>query len=235
MRATLLAVAFWAAVGSATARAGIDYRYVADSTNFFGTPGSMVTISLFLQETVTSPSTSLIFSDGGLFGAGINISRDSGNAEIFGNAGDRKITPNLAPSPAGFGGSVAKVSYLTTTATQSQIVVNDGITSPPTFPSGEPGIRRILIGTLNLTVSTSDSVFHVSSLGRSHDTVTLQGRDLDNGSQPADGYTGASTPLLGNFTLAVTVVPEPSSVVLCGTIVIGFGLARFRRPAPARA
>ena len=59
MRKLLLAVACCATIGLASARADVTYRYVTDKAAYTGAVGSLVPVQIFLQETVTAPSTSL--------------------------------------------------------------------------------------------------------------------------------------------------------------------------------
>ena len=69
MRKVLFSLACWLTLGLASSQASVDYRYIADQTSYAGLPGTLVTVNLYLQETVTGASTSLIFKEGGLFGA----------------------------------------------------------------------------------------------------------------------------------------------------------------------
>src|SRR4051794_5721502 len=85
MRKVLFSLACWLTLGLASSQASVDYRYIADQTSYAGLPGTLVTVNLYLQETVTGASTSLIFKEGGLFGAATVVTRiNTGNATIFG-------------------------------------------------------------------------------------------------------------------------------------------------------
>src|SRR5262245_43139628 len=106
MRKVLFALACWATLSQAGARADVSYRYITDKTSYTGNVGDKVAVQLLLQETVTGTSTSLIFKDGGLFGAGVMLNSPGG--AIFGSGtatADFKIGGNVQASPNGFGPS----------------------------------------------------------------------------------------------------------------------------------
>ncbi len=235
MRKILLSLACWATVGLAVSHAEVDYRYVADQTSYAGLPGSLVTVNLYLQETVTAGSTSLIFDGGGLFGAAVVVTRiNTGDAAIYGSSpvdNDFKIAPNTAASPIGFGPVPTIVSQAPATASQSGLIVNADVpgngADGPKFTDGGPDVRKILLGTLNITVGSKTTVFAVSDYGPTNATVTQMGTDLD---VSASTHTGASEPVAGIFTFrVVNVIPEPTSMALCGLLACGMSYAGYRR------
>lgn len=238
MRKVLFALACWATIGLANSRADVSYRYVADKSAYLGAAvGDIVPVQLFLQETVTGTSTSLIFRDNGLFGAAVKVNSPGG--VIWGTNGDFKITGNQAFSPAGFGNSTGTagatvVDQVPATATQSGLIINAdiaGTAAPgPKVASGGPGINMILLGTLNVKVGATPESMTVTPYGGSFNTITQVGADdLDFGTQQVNGYTGASNNPLGNFSFTVAVVPEPSSMALCGLVACGMSYAGYRR------
>lgn len=247
MRKVLLSLACWATISLASARADIVYQYVTDKTTYLGNLGATVPVNIFLQETVTGTSTSLIFSQGGLFGAAVLVNSPSG--AIFGSFDsqgnpikDFKISPNVAASPVGFGPVPTITDFtlppasLPSNANQSGLIVNadiagsgspPGNSSGPKVASGGPGVNKILIGTLNVSVAATPATLNVTPYDGSANTITQAGTDLDLGTQNVNGYTGARNSPSWNFTVAV--VPEPSSMALCGLVACGMSYAGFRR------
>jgi len=244
MRKVLLSLACWISVGLASTQASVDYRYIADQTSYAGNVGSLVTVNLYLQETVTGASTSLIFKEGGLFGAATVVTRiNTGNATIFGSSlvsNDFKILPNTAPSPNGFGPTPTIVSQAPATNSQSGLIVNADVpgngADGPKFSSGGPGVRTVLLGTLNITVGSKTTTFAVSDYGPTNATVTQLGTDLDATSLGLPGqppaHFGASDPInVGGlfFFRVVNAIPEPTSMALCGLLACGMSYAGYRR------
>jgi hypothetical protein len=235
MRKVLLSLACWLSIGLASSQAAVEYKYVADQSTYAGNVGSLVTVNLFLQETVTGSSQSLIFKEGGLFGAATVVTRvNTGNATIFGSSlvsNDFKIAPNTAASPVGFGPTPTIVSQAPANNSQSGLIVNADVpgngADGPKFSSGGPGVRTVLLGTLNITVGSKSTTFVVADYGPTNATVTQQGTDLDATSPT---HQGAADPVGGYFSFrVVNAIPEPSSMALCGLISCGIGYAGYRR------
>jgi hypothetical protein len=243
MRIVLVTLVCWATLGLAPSQASVDYRYVAEQSNYTAIIGTLVEVKLFLQETVTAGSTSLIADDLGLFGAAVVVTRiNTGNAAIFGSSkvlNDFKIAPNVAPSPVGFGPSPTQVSQAPATSSQSGLVINADVlgagSDGPNFATNTPGVRKILLGTLNITVGSKTTSFVVSDYGPTNATVTQKGADLD---ATTPSHIGAADPVGGPFVFRVVGIPEPSSMALCGLIGCGLSYAGYRRrkgqPSPAQ-
>ena len=239
MRKLLLAVACCATIGLASARADVTYRYVTDKASYTGAVGAKVPVQIFLQETVTAPSTSLIFSQGGLFGGAFLVNSPGG--AIFGTTTsgtpDFKIAGNAALGPAGFGvGSPPAATQLDQTPfgpNQSGLIINTDIgpNDGPKFTSGTPAVRQILLGTVNVTVPATSTTLTVTPYTGSANTITQTGTDLDFGTQAINGYTGAGSALVPTwaFTVSSAVIPEPSSMALCGLLASGMSYLRLRR------
>jgi len=238
MRKVLFALACWATVGLASSRADVTYRYVTDAANYTGAVGATIPISIFLQETVTGASKSIIFTDGGLFGAGVMVNSPGG--AIVGTAGDFKITGNQAFSPAGFGNSTGTAGATALdqtpfTATKSGLIINADIPGttapgPKVAAPGTAGVNQILLGTLNVKVLAAPTTLTVTPYGGASNTITQTGTDLDFGTQALNGYTGAAVNPLGNFAFTVgAVIPEPSSMALCGLVASGMSYFGYRR------
>jgi len=238
MRRFLFAAACWATVGLVGARADVSYRYITDKTRYEGVAGTIVPVNLLLQETVTGTSTSKIFADGGLFGAGVILSSPGG--AIFGQTingvptNDFKISPNILLNPAGFGVGTPPAATQTDqtpfTATKAGLIVNADIGQGPIPKTGGAAVNTYLLGTVNIKIGTGDQSLTVTPYTGSSNTITMIGTDLDFGTQQANGYTGASTPLGGLYSFTIgQAIPEPSSMALCGLIACGMGYAGYRR------
>jgi hypothetical protein len=240
MRRFLFAAVCWATVGLVGARADVIYRYITDKTSFEGVNvGDKIAIPILLQETLTGTSTSKIFADGGVFGAGVIVNSPGG--AIFGSSGtlnDFKIAPNVLLQPAGFAFGTppapSQVDASPATKNQAGLIVNAEINQGPNFSNAGSATttptRSILIGTVNVVVGASPTTLTITRYTGSSNTITMTGADLDNGTQAVDGYIGTSKNPLGDFSFTVgQVIPEPSSMALCGLIACGMSYAGYRR------
>jgi len=244
MRRFLFAAACWATVGLVGARADVSYRYITDKPNYEGVNvGDKIAVQLLLQETLTGNSTSKIFADGGVFGAGVILNSPGG--AIFGSTINGVVTnnfqigPNVALNPAGFAfgappGAPSQVDASPATATKAGLIVNAEINQGPNFANAGSAAttptRTILIGTVNVVVGATPTTLTVTPYTGSSNTITMIGTDLDMGTQAANGYTGAGTPIGGFYSFTVgQVIPEPSSMALCGLIACGMSYAGYRR------
>jgi len=239
MRRFLFAAACWATVGLVGARADVIYRYVTDKTSYTGAAGAIVPVQLLLQETLTGTSTSKIFADGGVFGAGVIVNSPGG--AIFGSSGtlnDFKIAPNVALQPAGFAFGTppapSQVDASPANKNQAGLIVNAEINQGPNFANAgsvaTTPTRTILIGTVNVVVGANPTTMTVTRYTGSSNTITMTGADLDSGTQAVDGYIGTKNNPLGDFSFTVgQVIPEPSSMALCGLIACGMSYAGYRR------
>jgi len=221
----------------AGARADVSYRYIADKPAYTGNVGDKIPIQLLLEETVTGTSKSIIFNDGGLFGAGVFLNSPGG--AIYGSSAttnDFKISPNTANTPNGFSGptgsapTITDFSPIPAVPTKAGLIINADVGTGPMFSSGGPAVRTILLGTVNVAVGATPTTLTVTPYGGTSNTITQLGTDLDFGTQAANGYTGASQNPAGLFSLTVgAAIPEPSSMALCGLIASGMSYAGYRR------
>jgi hypothetical protein len=199
------------------------YSYVGDivaGPDAFG----VFSVDLYLREEVTGSSTSRIFTDGGLFGAGVMISRVSGDGTI---AGDFKIVPNTAAPPTGFGPPTI-ISQTPATATQAGLIVNGDV--PAQGPNVGPGGGQILLGTVGIKPGLETTVWAISNYGGTGDTITQLGTDLDFDTAAENGYFGAAR--FGAYQIVALGVPEPSTGALFGISLLTTGgfVLRRRRP-----
>jgi hypothetical protein len=237
MRRFLFVAACWATVGLVGARADVSYRYITDKPIYEGNLGDKIPVQLLLQETVTGTSVSKIVADGGVFGAGVILNSPGG--AIFGQTiagvpvNDFKIAPNIALNPAGFGFGnpvgPSQVDQTPANKNQSGLIVNAEIGQGP-LPVGTGNAKTILIGTVNVVVGATPTTFTVTRYTGGANTITMTATDLDFGTQAANGYIGTSNNPLGDFSFTVgQVIPEPSSMALCGLIACGMSYAGYRR------
>jgi hypothetical protein len=245
MRRFLFAAACWATVGLVGARADVSYRYITDQTSYTGAAGTIVPVNILLQETVTGSSVSKVFADGGIFGAGVILNSPGG--AIFGTSAtsnDFKISGNALLNPAGFGvqatpgGPIAPTqvdnatagTFGPSSALHSGLIINADIGQGPIPKTGGAGTNTYLLGTVNVKIGTGTQTLTVTPYSGGNNTITMLGTDLDFGTQAANGYTGASTPIGGLFSFTIgQAIPEPSSMALCGLIACGMGYAGYRR------
>src|SRR5262249_51985889 len=114
-------------------------------------------------------------------------------------------------------------------AVKAGLIINADIGTGPMFASGGPAVRTILLGTINVTVHASPTTLTVTPYGANNNTIPQTGPDLDFGTQAVNGYTGASSAPTWSLTVGPAVIPEPSSMALCGLVALGMGYVGRRR------
>jgi len=209
------------------ARAALVYDYVPDSTNnsYSAGPNQVINILVYLKETVTSPSQSLITSDGGLFSGGMALSRSA-----TGLPANPSTITGVTFNAVDFKGPTSKALSITdanlaeaidTSATSGVPLGNTGGGASPVVPN------EVYLGSFQITTGSTAGTtnFSLRVIPGGGNTLTNQGNDLDsNSTSPA--YTGVGSKA-ANFTVT-TVVPEPASAGLfLGACLLG--LARRRR------
>src|SRR5215204_4006084 len=85
IRRFLMTLAAVALTGSTTS-AALTYNFEAGQATYNVTPGGTVLVPIYLRETVTSPSTSQIVAEDGLFSFGITVDQTSGSGQMTGLA-----------------------------------------------------------------------------------------------------------------------------------------------------
>jgi len=221
-------------------------------------PGDSLTVNLYLKETLTNGSVSLVFLDGGLFAGSLLVNRVSGDATLsdFIGGANGFIYPNEAPSPDGFGGKRPPPSNASltpkvadsspSTPTTAGIVQNAdvppiGTTNKQLGPQvAAPGTASslFLLGTLNVIAGTTQSTFSVKNYSDTLGgfSISQLKTDFDSSGNGTAGqgnplgytYTGTRAAPLYTFTVGAAV-PEPSSMALCGLIASGLSYAGYRR------
>src|SRR5258706_12967424 len=122
-------------VMAGTARAAVVYEYVPDQPSYqINGAGGFVTVMLYLKETLTNGSTSLINGDGGMLSGGIGVSRLSTNLPaspsvlVTDASGVTRNTADFS-GPGGVNGVTGDGNHLAT-----ELTVNEVIGPPPTVP-----------------------------------------------------------------------------------------------------
>ena len=193
--ATMIVTALGMAMATET-WAAVSYSYETDAPSYDASSGAAM-VNVYLHETLTSGSTSLLTAEGGIYGGGFRIDLLSG--------GGVKLNA-FAANPALTGSGSASIS---------DTVMSALATIPLGAPSGPTadGSGRILLGSVTLIPGgggTSPATFaleRIDNLGGNTLTYTNNyDLDFDSASPAFLGATGQAT-----FTVAV---PEPGHVAL---------------------
>jgi hypothetical protein len=223
MRKTLisaLVLTSSAFVAAQQADGAVVYSYVTDASTYTPGVGQVnVDVQVYLRETVTEPSASLLSPavENGLLGAGFAIERTnpSSSSATFGSFTRAAIFSGPAMSDT----SANRVAYSVSTApnaTQGAMLEQVG------------DFTQVFLGTLALNVGASNTSF---SLGRLNDlggnTLTYENfLDLDFDSADPE-FVGAT----GTTSFTVAAVPEPTTVALIGMAALVLGIHRPSRRA----
>jgi hypothetical protein len=225
-------VAVWAGIALGDAQASISYQYVTDQTNYTAASGTSVQISIFLQETVTGTSSSLIAQEGGMFGIGALVTKTSGSATF-----DTSVNGGFIQFDAAWNGGNKSNAPATQNGTNVGGFANVG--NNPTGVIGtavanQAGKFLVKLGTLNIVASATQSNYTVgaNTFNGGNTLTNTSGFDLDVSSSTVPVYTGA---VASTFTINAAAVPEPTSIALAGFLVSGIGLGAWRRRRAAQA
>jgi uncharacterized protein (TIGR03382 family) len=250
------AAALWILLAS-SGRAAIIFQYVTDAQHYVVTNGN-VTVKLFLQETDTQGSPSLLASEAGLFGAGVVVNQLPGGAHPATMLG---VAANMLPDPPnpattpfpGFNGLDNAV--LDNNNRRARILEGVSLSALVGGPSGTTTggkvtntggtrITDVFLGTLTIRpgdplTTTSFNVMPYSTFsGSDGNTVSFTSFppfDLDVSHPSAPVFTGADSFIISPFVFDVTAVPEPSTVSLGVLLLISGAVLRARRRGRATA
>jgi len=238
----ILAFTLLALIATATtAKAAISYQYVTSVVGSSGgtftatQAGQSITVNIYLQETLTAGSSSLITANGGLGGFGLQLKTTSGSGTTINSAPTFNSAFNGPAPEYNPSGSATTQSYLAAASPSAGVQLGSGTGA---------GANEILLVSTTLTAGAAGTttVFQLQNGGfyGAGETTTQNGDfDLDStNNQSGNGlitggatYTGAATPIGGYYTFTVTVaaVPEPSSVILTGLAFAGLAFVGYRR------
>lgn len=214
-----------AAMPARQANASVEYQYVTSAPTLTATPGSTMTIPVFLQETLTGGSTSIINSDGGVAGAGFKMVMDSGTATLMSVNPD--TTDFQGPTNPSVNGNVAGLQEAIGTSQSSGILTgNTGGGSFGTAPN------EVYLGNVVINPGSGTSSFRITAYDPSGGNTLTNNNlyDLDITQTSAPAYVGTTDPansVPNSFTVST---PEPASISLLGLGALGL-LARRRRIA----
>jgi hypothetical protein len=227
----LAAVVLCSMLLAQAASAAVVYDYITDKPDYSANAGDTVNVAVYLRELVDGGSSSVINSDGGLFGAGFTVLRQNGDASLKTAAADVGLnTTDFAglPAIAGHNGQGSP------SASEMAITQSISISAPTGVKPGNTGggaasalSNAVYLGTIHIVAGQSNSTFALKPYNTTGgNTITNNNfldLDFDNAS-PA--FTGVGSKLT-TFTVSV---PEPASIGLLVGLA-GYGLIRRRRMA----
>ena len=259
---TMRSIPFRSAVASlailgcgAATRAADVFTYATDSTSYTAAAaGQPVTVDVYLEETLTGSSQSLLTDTSaggpvGLSGAGFYVARTGGNAGSTislisdnGNSSAAAINPGFNVASSG----VAVSSTVAADGSAARLLESDNAYPGPTGTATATG-RQVLLGSLVISspaVGTSatyslepyvNAPLTLGGSGQDSNTTTYEFFDLDSTNNADNGggatYTGADSEPFESFTVATAAVPEPTSMALLAAASTAF-LGRRRRRTP---
>jgi hypothetical protein len=222
LRVGLLAVVASVSLASSVRAAAI-YEYVFDRPSYTVSPGGVAELSVFLQETVTGADVSRLATDG-LIGAGVRVQFDVAPAPAM--PAQVLSAADIAANSAAFDGTSLLIKELASGSSAGLSEAVD-LTSPAvTGTLIAPGTYRIPLGTFRFTAGSvpgqTTNLLATRFSPGSTETVTGSGLGLD------------SLTASGSATLTVVPIPEPGSMAVLGTGVIGLAAWGRGRRSPAR-
>lgn len=215
-----LALAAWVGLAgiaalAGPARAATVYNYVTDSANYSAPAGASVPVKIYLQETLTGASTSLMVGDRGLFNAGAVVTY-AASAGAKGS-GSPAVLSAVALDGAEFRGPASQFFAPNGSSMNFQEAADSFGSSGPAGAPGGSG-RLQFLGTLTITAGSlgNTTSFSLGERGGVGNTITFtNGFDLDDDGSgtAADGTTYTWTGADGSLTpFSVTAVPEPGGL-----------------------
>jgi len=215
--AGLLAVCLLALLAT-RAQAALSYDFVTDNNNgnYTVLPNGTATVNIFLRETLTAGSTSLLVAEDGLFSARLQVTRTtspSDRANITAasrnptNFNDFNESSSAAEIAAAMGGQAFVGGTRNLDSANGTPIITDSTT-----------VRRVAIGTVTIQgglVPLQTTTFTMADTTLSNDTLTWT------------TLTSLDSQIVAR-TFTVTTLPEPTTAAaLFG--VTGLLLVRRRR------
>jgi hypothetical protein len=189
--------ALWCA--TASVRAAVTFDFVAGQPTYSVAPGGTTTVPIYLRETLTGSSISLLASEDGLFSSVAQASRTgtppstpamiTGATKDVTNFDDSNFDDTtFAPTLATIGGSRS---------------FNDAHGTPVVVDPFDSNVRRVSIGTVTITAGSAPAettTFQLADRPGRDDTLTwTNGTILDSQIAPS--------------TFSVVTTPEPSTAI----------------------
>jgi len=220
---SLAAVAVGLLAFAGQVKAAVSYSYVTDQTNYTASAGTPVTVKLYLLETLTGGSASVINADGGLLGFGVQANRTTGNALISSYAGNDVDFPTFPnPKPTVPAGGVTNYKF-------SQAISASAATGVNTGTGANPLPNSVYLGNLTVTAGSQTSTFQVlpydNAGGNSLTNTSFYDLDFNRANAPI--FTGASS----NPTTFTVSVPEPTFAGIAMVVGAAGSMIRRRRQA----
>src|SRR5258706_1491245 len=173
--------------------AAVVYEYVSEQPSYTASPGTFVNVLVYVGETLTGGSTSLIASDGGLFGAGMTLLRSATGLPSSPSSFVTDAT-GFTPATADFGGP-APFTGADGQGSPSALGIAFTVAVAPTKPTGTPlgntggGVspsiaNEVYLGTVKIFAgNTGPTTFNM----RFHDVGN--GNTITNGTGSSNGNT----------------------------------------------
>ena len=172
MRIFSLGRVFLLACGLSEPRFG-GLLYAADAPSYTGSVGSIVPVSIYLQETLTGASTSYISNvGGGLTGAGaaVNIvGTTGGTAASFGTSNTMFTTASTFGNAATAPGTLVYNQGTGAVANNLEFLQNITNTQSTVQPTADATGDRVLLGVLNVQIGSGTTTYNLTSLA--NDTI----------------------------------------------------------------
>jgi hypothetical protein len=217
---------------AAPAKAAIVYQYVTPLTSYTTASNVSLAVNIYLDEILSGGSTSLITSDGGLYGAGFSVTQTN-------NTSSPALTALTGSTTTGapFANGSYKTGITATNELAGSENVANGTTSGPTPTAG-----LILLGTVTITPTSAGTYSfslanysapaktggYTQTFGNGPGGSTSLGYfDLDPNNTGTYAYAGAASDP-ETFTVTVPGVPEPMALGLISLASMGL-LTRPRR------
>jgi len=194
-------------------RAAVTFDFISDQSNYTVLPNGTATVQVFLRETLSGTSTSLVLAEDGLFSAEALLTRTTSPSAPFSiTAASRNATnfDAINDSSVVAGGAQANVGGARSLgSTHGTAVITDSAT-----------VRRVSIGSFTIQgglIPLQTTTFTLSDRPATNDTLTwTNGTVLD--------------PQILSRTFTATILPEPTTLGVLGLGMLSL-LARRRRTA----
>ena len=218
-----------ASVATRSSSAAVIYSYVTGQSNYIATPGQVLTVPIYLQESLSAGSASIIAANGGLLGGGFSVS-------------DPTIVQNgsTLTSLAGYAANFPGGGFGASPSDSATFLAGDNTTSLNATSGPTPDANGLIeLGVLSLTAGAAGTstnfllanYAYPSAADGYTDTfepAATGGYNLD-ATSTSPAFIGASTDPT-TFTITVPgitpVTPEPAA---CAIGLVGAGMMILNR------